>query len=66
MIQYEAEFCASIGGYSRGAYLMSRVHRHYWVSLVDHNMRDPDIDSEEWGFVLGFPPAAIASFNGDL
>ncbi len=40
--RYDAAFSAAIGGYPKGALLVSSTDGFYWRSIVDNNTTDPD------------------------
>lgn len=49
-IFYDSSFATAIGGYAKGATLMSaRVIGNYWMSIADNNTTDPDsFSSVNW------------------
>jgi len=49
-IGYDAAFAAAIGGYPKGSMLTSAIFFGFWVSEIDHNKTNPDVDGLSWKF----------------
>lgn len=47
-VSYDATFQTAIGGYPRGAMLVSSVPGRFWVSTVDNNVTNPNSGGAGW------------------
>jgi hypothetical protein len=48
IFKYDAAFSTSVGGYPKGAVLMSSTNASTWLNLVDNNTTDPDAGGANW------------------
>jgi len=54
--QYDSVFSAAVGGYPKGARLLTAAGTGFWTSIVDNNVTDPDTGGAGW-----IPDRAVAS-----
>lgn len=48
IFKYDAAFSTTIGGYPKGAVLMSTTNASTWLNMVDNNTTDPDAGGANW------------------
>lgn len=46
--RFNQDFCAAIGGYPKGAVLQSNDGTKSWVSSIDNNTDDPNVNVQNW------------------
>lgn len=62
---YDAAFAAAIGGYPRGAYLLSTTFSYFWLSIAENNSNNPDTGGAGWVQVVPATPSnATPTTNG--
>lgn len=45
---FDAAFAATVGGYPKGAFVLSATSDGYWLSLADNNSTNPDTGGANW------------------
>jgi len=64
-VTYDGTFSTAIGGYPKGAWLMTAAGGGWWISLVDNNTSDPDTGGANWQ-LLQFGTSYAGNPNGNV
>lgn len=65
-MQYDADFCKAIGGYSKGSVLQSTDLSTFWISYLDNNMSNPDSSSSNGWNRFAYTPVASSTTTGTV
>lgn len=66
---FDAAFAATVGGYPKGAFVLSATGDGYWLSLADNNSTNPDTGGANWAPVNSYgitPVTGLTNANVTL